>query len=131
MKNIDIAIIQKWLHENFPNLQGAYLFGSHATGNARADSDIDIAILIPELIQPYLLWDKAQELAILLHKDVDLVNLIAANTVFQFQIVSTGQRFITNDQSACESFESYVLRSYFDFMIKRSKIIDNYIDGKK
>src|SRR5690606_16141240 len=32
--------------EALPEVQAAFLFGSHATGRARADSDIDVAVLL-------------------------------------------------------------------------------------
>ncbi len=32
----------------------AYLFGSHATGNATEDSDLDVAVLVPTLNCDYL-----------------------------------------------------------------------------
>ncbi|MDQ1266071.1 MAG: transf 2 protein [Bacteroidota bacterium] len=35
----------------YPDFRGIYLFGSHARGEAREDSDIDIAILFDRAIQ--------------------------------------------------------------------------------
>lgn len=37
------------VHESGIQVEAAYLYGSHATGNAHADSDVDVAIVSPQL----------------------------------------------------------------------------------
>jgi len=37
------------VRESGIQVEAAYLYGSHATGNAHADSDVDVAIVSPQL----------------------------------------------------------------------------------
>lgn len=131
MEDIDINLITKWLKSEFSDLQAAYLFGSFASGQQRPSSDVDIAILIPRKIPAYDLWNKAQELAILLNRDVDLVNLISANTVFQNEIIQHGKLIFVGDDVKRFNFECYVIRSYLDFMPARNTIIEHMKKGNQ
>ena len=64
------------------------LFGSTVKGNARQSSDIDVAFLSDNKVSDqYERFLIAQELASILHQDVDLIDLSQASTVFQAQIV--------------------------------------------
>ena len=91
-----------------PSLLGIWLFGSHAQGTADAASDVDVAVLLPGRADPASLWLLAQDLARELDCDVDLVDLRAAATVMQYQIVTTGERLWQRDaQSAL--YETYIL----------------------
>jgi len=59
---------------SYPSIASAYLFGSYAKGTARPDSDIDIALFLPDFG-----WDKLgdvggaqMDLENALHKKIDL-----------------------------------------------------------
>src|SRR5690554_988804 len=67
------------------------LFGSAAKQQLRENSDIDIAFLSQTSYSPYEIFMKAQELADLLGRDVDLIDFRQASTVFKAQIVSHGK----------------------------------------
>jgi predicted nucleotidyltransferase len=41
----------------FPSIQVMYLFGSHASGNPRADSDVDIAVFTEGRETPQSIWN--------------------------------------------------------------------------
>lgn len=59
------------------------LFGSVLTEQMRPDSDVDIAFYGTNKLTDYELFMLTQELASLIGRDVDLVNLDKASTVFQ------------------------------------------------
>ena len=68
-----------------------YLFGSHARGEVRHASDIDIAILPREELSPTFfasLADKIEESTI--PYDVDLVDLRDVSTGFRDKVIRTG-----------------------------------------
>ena len=74
-----------------------YLFGSAAAGTMRADSDIDIAFFSNKQITDYELYIISQRLADLIKKEVDLIDLNKASTVFKAQIVGKGKIIYCND----------------------------------
>jgi len=81
-------------------LFAVYLFGSHVRGEAGPDSDVDLAVLVAGKVDPVRLWELGQTLAVELDCDVDLIDLRAASTVMQYQIVMTGRRLWKKDAQA-------------------------------
>jgi predicted nucleotidyltransferase len=88
------------LREALPELLGVWLFGSEATGHATADSDVDLAVLVAGKVDPVQLWDLGQQLAVLLDRDIDLLDLRVATTVMQYQVITTGRRLWQKDAQA-------------------------------
>jgi uncharacterized protein len=103
-----------------------YLFGSTVAGNVHQDSDIDIAFLNDQKqLDHYERFMVAQELASRLHRDVDLVDLKQASTVFQAQVVSNGKViYCTNEQKKAE-YEWRVLKMYAKLNEERTEILRN------
>lgn len=89
-----------------------YLFGSAARNQLRKDSDIDIAILTENEIEPYVCFMKAQELADIFKRDVDLIDLNTSSTVFKAQVVGTGKRIYCSDETKRMYFEMRALKAY-------------------
>lgn len=88
------------LQDCLPQLLAVYAFGSRIQGTARADSDLDLALLVPQYVDSLALWELASELAGIAGCEVDLVDLRAASTVMQYQIITTGQRWWAKDAQA-------------------------------
>lgn len=80
------------LRAAFPNALAIHAFGSRVHGTARLDSDLDLAILVAGYADPLALWDAAGELAGQLGCPVDLLDLRAASTVMQHQVLTQGRR---------------------------------------
>jgi len=74
-----------------PNLMCLYVFGSQSQGTSGPDSDLDLAVLAPGYIDPNLLWSLSNDIADLVNCEVDLLDLRAASTVMQSQVISTGK----------------------------------------
>lgn len=112
-------------------LQGILLYGSQATGHAKETSDIDLAILLdpakPGTQPPSYLWEAAQELACLLGKDVDLIDLRQVNTVLQKEAIEHGAWLVKFDEFACNLFETHVLSLYQQLNEERRDIINDLI----
>lgn len=83
-----------------PNLLAIYAFGSWVQGTAGPQSDLDLAVLVAGYAQPLALWELSGDLADLAGCPVDLLDLRAASTVMQHQIITTGQRWWARDTQA-------------------------------
>ncbi len=88
------------LREPLPGLLAVYAFGSRVQATARPDSDLDMAVLVEGYADVLLLWELAGALAEVAGATVDLLDLRAASTVMQYQIVTTGQRWWERDSQA-------------------------------
>jgi predicted nucleotidyltransferase len=89
-----------------------YLFGSVVNGNFRKDSDIDIAFLSEKDLSAYEVFIIAQELADILHREVDLIDLKKSSTVFKAQVVGTGTTIYCSDENKRMYFEMYAFQDY-------------------
>lgn len=104
--NIDALVTH--LHARLPSLLAVYLFGSQASGTAGADSDLDLAVLVAGEVEPLRLWALSGDLADIAGVPVDLLDLRAASTVMQYQIITRGRRLWAADAQAA-LFESFIL----------------------
>ena len=100
------------------------VFGSASTGNFREDSDLDIAFLADTEIDPYQVYQIAQELASLFGRDVDLVNLKEASTVFKAQIVGKGEVIFAQNKNLEAEFKMRTLKEYALLNEERAPILD-------
>lgn len=111
MEEKELSIIKKFLIGKIsPYL--IVLFGSAVKGNLREDSDIDVAFLSDHVFSDYDIFIFSQELADLLGRDVDLVDLSKASTVFQAQVVSTGKVIYCTDENRRMLFQMLALKKY-------------------
>ncbi len=83
-----------------------YAFGSRVSGHATDESDLDLAVLWATYANPLQLWQLASDLATQWQIEVDLVDLRAASTVLQFQILTTGERLWADPLA--DSFEAFI-----------------------
>lgn len=102
------------LQKAFPNALGIYAFGSRVQGTANAQSDLDLAVLVAGYADPLQLFEMANQLADKLGYEVDLLDLRAASTVMQYQVITTGRRLWAKDVQA-DLFDVFVLNEKLDF----------------
>lgn len=117
--------VAEMLRTELSGLLGVYLFGSMAAGEARGDSDIDLAVLTHQAVPPVELWELAQKAALLAGRDVDLVDLHSASSVMRMQIVAHGRRLACFDVWQCESFEDFVYADYARLNEERAAILED------
>ena len=122
-------IIIDMLKKEIPKLQALYIFGSYADGTATNTSDIDIAYLTTEALTSTQRWDISQKLAILLSRDIDLIELTETNTIFRYQILSKGTR-IYGEGYDVESFETLAYSFYLRFQEERKPIVDEILKNR-
>ena len=126
---IDKKVIIETLKSEIPNILAIYIFGSFANGTANEKSDIDIAYLSKTKLSSLDRWNISQKLANKLMRDVDLVDLYSANTVFKYQIVSNSERIYGSGYEV-EYFETLVYSQYLRFKEERQPIVDEIIKNK-
>lgn len=95
-----VAPVVAALQARVPDLLAVYAFGSRVQGTANADSDLDLAVLVAGYADPLVLWDVAAAVADVAACPVDLLDLRAASTVMQYQVITTGQRWWAKDVQA-------------------------------
>jgi predicted nucleotidyltransferase len=118
----DNSLVQ-YLRQSIPDLIVLYRFGSQAKGTARRDSDMDLAVLARDPIPNLRRFELAQDLAIQLHCDVDLVDLRSASTVMRMQVLSTGTCLDAQDELARREFEMYAYADYARLNEERREIL--------
>lgn len=102
-----------------------YLFGSYVKQTEHPDSDIDIAFLSKDKkLGKYELFLIAQDIASKLNRDVDLIDLNQASTVFQAQVISTGKVIYNIDNREKSQFEMKILKMYAKLNEERAPILE-------
>ena len=125
---IAIKKIIDCLSSSLDNIQGIYLFGSYASGDATEKSDVDIAVLCIKRLSFDLKLSLTSSLAMTLNKEVDLVELRYIDTIFKEEIIRTANRIATFDRVACEKYEDYIYCSAMDFREFRSPHVQEIIE---
>lgn len=111
-----------FLRDAIPNLLGIYAFGSRIQGNANTESDLDLAVLVAGYADPIQLWELTSQLADKFGYEVDLLDLRAASTVMQYQVITTGKCLWAKDVQA-GVFECYVLSEKTALDSARAKLL--------
>lgn len=111
------------LRQRLPGLLGVWLYGSAVTGSLRDDSDLDLAVLAEHPLAPAGLLPLTAELAAILGRDVDLLDLATASTVMRMQVVGRGRRLACTHPLRCESFEDFVFSDYARLNEERAAIL--------
>jgi hypothetical protein len=100
----------------YPGVRAVYLFGSHAAGTVRADSDLDLAIV------PRDASVREQKLDIvtdLIRQGIDRVDLVFLDTddlVLQYEAVRHNYVVYQTPDFEPGTLYSYVIRRYLDFL---------------
>jgi uncharacterized protein len=108
-----------------------YLFGSAVSGEIMPDSDVDLGILLTEKMDSGALWNIAQEIASVLNRDVDLIDLLSASTVMQYEILTSGTRLYCGNADCCNSFDNQVMTAYLDLTEQRRDILTDIQERKR
>ena len=110
--------------QHLPDILAVYRFGTWDTEHERPDSDIDLAVLPVAPLDSMDRWNLQQQLASVLSRDVDLVDLLQASTVMRAQVIAHGVRLYCADETACATFETYVFSAYARLNEERGAILD-------
>jgi predicted nucleotidyltransferase len=107
-----------------PDAQAVYVFGSVSRAAARRESDVDLAVLSPQRLDPVARWKLAEPLAAAVGRDVDLIDLRAASAVLRVQVIGGGRLLSEPDPGARAVFEMYARSDYARLNEERRGILD-------
>jgi predicted nucleotidyltransferase len=117
-------ILVQVLKDRIPKLLAIYAFGSRIQGTAGPDSDLDLAVLVAGYADVMVLFDVAGDLADIVGCHVDLLDLRAASTVMQYQIITTGQCWWQADHQAA-LFEAAILSEKTALDAARARLLSD------
>jgi len=106
-------------------LVAAWVFGSVARANERADSDLDVALLYREAPPPGLAglgFDIAHALELVVRRPVDVVVLNSAPPDLSHRVLRDGLLALDNDRPARIAFEVHTRSQYFDLAPLRRRM---------
>ena len=111
------------LHEltsAFPqrSVYGLWLYGSQANGEARPDSDVDLAVLCDAPLDPVALFDMSGRLAAQLGTAVDLVDLRQAGGLLRVEATHRGKPLLCPTIQA-DLFSTHALADHAAFARNR------------
>ncbi|MEX0872670.1 MAG: nucleotidyltransferase domain-containing protein, partial [Aquisalimonadaceae bacterium] len=101
----------------------AIAFGSVATGNARPDSDADIAVLTSDPLGTQRRMELISLLADVTGRAVDLVDLRIAGVPITRSALSKGKRLVCKDKGAYADLMSRMLADAADFLPYRQRML--------
>jgi len=112
-----IEFLTQSLQQVLPKSRAAWVFGSISRGEARADSDIDVAVMFDAsvTVNAWQLREQAQVLASQWGREVDLVNIRDASPVLQCEIIQANQRLFAKDAEQADNFELFAMSQYRDY----------------
>ena len=99
----------------YADIQAVYLFGSYAEGRARADSDIDLAVVPRAAGLRARKLDMLTDLVEVGFERIDLVFLDDHDVVLSHQAVRLNQLIYSAPDFERGSYYSLVIRKYLDF----------------
>lgn len=111
----------------YPEVLALYLFGSQARGDFRADSDVDLAILLKPQTSRDRAWSLRLELAdrmaqVLGEKQCDLV-VLGDDLDLSFRVLQEGQRLYQRDPDEVCYREATIASLYYDY----KPFLDSYL----
>lgn len=116
--------IVETLCRSLPDVIAVYRFGSAGTPMELKQSDMDIAFLAGAPLPVAQVWAVGEEIATLVGRDVDLVDLRRASTVMRAQVILSGRRIFCFDCAVADEFETMAYSAYALLNEERREILD-------
>jgi len=121
--------------KHFVDVEAIYLFGSIINKELHKESDVDIALLLPEQtaenVGSLFMNELRSELESFLKRDVDLVNLRIVSTVLQKEIIAADKRIYCSNKYAADKFEMLTLSYYQKLNEERKEILEEFFKSKR
>ena len=115
-QSVDVTALTAYLAVQ-PDVTAAYLFGSRVTGRARAESDVDVAVLLNEEDNVARFERRLQmmvEVSKVCGQEADVIVLNDAPPILQNQVLHYGRLLFERDRRARVEFEVRAGKIYAD-----------------
>lgn len=117
--------IVKTISDRLPLTTAIYLYGSVVTEMFRADSDVDIAVLILEpLTVDDVIYFK-NNLGLLLRRDIDLLDMRRASVEMAFSVLRSSIQIFSADLLLVGLYETALMSMWSDLQIDRRGIVED------
>jgi hypothetical protein len=108
------------LFKSEKDIQLVYIFGSVAKGRQRANSDVDIGILLNKSIKGEQALDYKtrfeERLSSILKKNVDIVFLKDAPPFLCYQVIKYGKAVFVREKKFDQNFRYNTMSNYFEYL---------------
>jgi uncharacterized protein len=118
------GLVVTGIQSKIPDVIAIYAFGSQINGTANPESDLDLAVLVAGYADGLVLWDLSNTLSDTTGCPVDLLDLRAASTVMQYQVITTGRRLWGNALAA-GLFECFVMSEKMTLNAMRAPLLED------
>lgn len=109
-----------------PKAWAVYVYGSFALGDARLDSDLDIAVLLPPGETLAQSWELSTKLANRIGRDVDLVDLRMADDILRMQVLKHGHVLYNSRPAAVLEWEGQAMTRYGHYRREVAGLIEQF-----
>jgi predicted nucleotidyltransferase len=113
---LDMAALTEYFARQ-PDVVAAYLFGSHVSGKARPESDVDTAVLLSEedgVVRFERRLRMMSEVSEVCGREADVIVLNDAPPILQHQVLRHGRLIFERDRRARVEFEVRAGKVYAD-----------------
>lgn len=117
--------IVKTISDRLPLATAIYLYGSVVTEMFRADSDVDISVLILEpLTADDVIYFK-NTLGLLLRRDIDILDMRRASVEMAFSVLRSSIQIFSADSLLVGLYETALMSMWSDLQIDRREIVED------
>lgn len=119
--------VRELLLADLPHVQAAYVYGSAARGDARPDSDLDLALLLAPGAQIPDRLGLMGRLSRAAQRDVSVVSLRHAGLDLIVEVLREGRLLFTRNEMLTLAWEAERMTDYADFKPRRAAIVEMYL----
>jgi predicted nucleotidyltransferase len=121
---MDLDAITEKIKNSIPSLMAVYMFGSRTDGTAGQGSDLDIAVLAEDRLDPFDLFCLAGDISCISRCPVDLVDVRGASTVMKYIMITNGKTLWRRDWEV-DLYECFILSSKTELDELRAGILED------